>query len=398
MTTKYRLAILTSHPIQYQAPLFRRLAQHPQVDLMVYFCTDYGITQKVDPGFGVAFKWDIPLLKGYKYKFLSNLSQKYGFAFFDYINPGIIKELLGNHYDTVLVNGYAYVTTWVTFLAAWLKGTPVILRGESHLLNYRPGWKRVFKKIILHQLFKRISSFLPIGTLNYEYYKHYGVPDKKLFLTPYAVDNDFFLKRYQELYDRRYHLKKELGITTKQPVILYASKMMQRKRAMDLLKAFGKIHERVDATLIFVGDGVERPALEAYSKDHDIRNVHFVGFKNQTELPDYFVIADVFVLPSTDEPWGLIINEAMNFELPIITTDHVGAAYDLVKDRENGFIYPVGDVEKLSNCLLKLLQSPELMEKMAKCSSEIISKWGYKEDLEGILCALKYVKATKRMN
>lgn len=394
MTTKYRLAILTSHPIQYQAPLFRRLAQHPQVELMVYFCTDYGITQKVDPGFGVVFKWDIPLLEGYSYKFLKN------YQFSSYINkfafnPSIIRELWQNHYDAVLVHGYIAPTNWFAFLSAWLKGVPIIFRGESHLLNFRPGWKKAVKRIVLFQLFKRISSFLPIGTLNRKYYKHYGVPDRKLFLTPYAVDNDFFLKRYQELYDRRDHLKKDIGVAPELPVILYASKMMQRKRAMDLLKAFEKTQKRVDVSLVFVGDGVERPTLEAYSKDHDIRNVHFVGFKNQTELPDYFVIADVFVLPSTDEPWGLIINEAMNFGLPIITTDQVGAGYDLVKDGGNGFVYPVGDIEKLASCLLKLFQNPELKERMGKYSSEIISRWSYNEGDEGILNALEYIKKQK---
>ncbi|MFQ5964079.1 MAG: glycosyltransferase family 4 protein [Candidatus Scalinduaceae bacterium] len=399
MTTKYRLAILTSHPIQYQAPLFCKLAAHPNIDLMVYLYSNYGVTEKIDPGFGVAYKWDIPLLDGYNYKFLQNYFPRiFANGSWFLFNPGIIMEIFKEHYDAVLIHGYVSPTNWLAFLAAGLTGTPIIFRGETHLLNYRAGWKGVFKKIILHQLFKRISSFLTIGTLNGEYYRHYGVSDRKLFLAPYAVDNDYFSKRYQELHSRRDRLKKELGITPEQPVILYASKMIQRKKAMDLLKAFEKIQERIDVSLVFVGDGVERPVLEARAKDHNIRNVHFVGFKNQTELPDYYVIADVFVLPSTDEPWGLIINEVMNFNLPIITTDQVGASPDLVKDGENGFVYPVGDIERLASCLLKLIQSPELMEKMGKFSSEIISKWGYKEDLEGILSALEYVKATKRMN
>lgn len=391
MITKYRLAILTSHPIQYQVPLFRKLAAHTDIDLTVYFCWNFGVeNEQYDPGFGEKIKWDIPLFEGYKYKFMPNLSPRPSSSFFGLINPSIIKELCKNRYDGIWVHGYVSMSNWFAFLGAWLSKTPILFRGESHLLNHRTGWKRAIKRIVLPQLFKRISSFLPIGTLNGEYYKHYGIPDKELFLTPYAVDNDFFLKRYQELYDRRDHLKKELGIAPELPVILYASKMMQRKRAMDLLKAYGKIQKRVDVSLVFVGNGVERPALEAYSKDHDIHNVHFVGFKNQTELPDYFVIADVFVLPSTDEPWGLIINEAMNFGLPIITTDKVGASPDLVKDGENGFIYPVGNIEKLENYLLKLVYEPELREKMGKRSLEIISRWSYKEDVEGILAALKY--------
>ena len=140
------------------------------------------------------------------------------------------------------------------------------------------------------------------------------------------------------------------------PVILFASKMIPRKRPMDLLRAYVKIQERINAALIFVGDGIERSLLEAYTKDNNLKNVYFTGFKNQTELPYYFAIADVFVLPSDDEPWGLIINEAMNFGLPIVTTEVVGSAPDLVKDGINGFIYPAGDIEKLVNCLSKVLE------------------------------------------
>ncbi|MFH1702688.1 MAG: glycosyltransferase family 4 protein [Nitrospirota bacterium] len=390
---KYKLAVLSSHPIQYQVPLFRKLAAHQDIDLTVYFCRNFGVgKEQLDPGFGIKLKWDIPLLEGYRYKFLTNISPKPDSDFWGQVNPAIIKELRENRYDAIWVHGYASVTNWFSFGGAWTGKTPILLRGESHLLNYRPWWKRFFKRMILSSLFKRISAFLTIGTLNAEYYRHYGVPEKKMFLTPYSVDNDFFLKNYEELFDRRNNFKKGLDIASETPVILYASKMMPRKRSTDLLKAYEKVQEKIDVALVFVGDGVEKPFLEAYTKGHNLKNVHFVGFKNQTELPNYFVIADVFVLPSTDEPWGLVINEAMNFGLPVITTDKVGAAPDLVKDVENGFIYPVGDIEKLAYCLLKLLLEPELRERMGKSSSEIISRWSYKEDVDGILAALEYVR------
>lgn len=390
---KYKLAVLTSHPIQYQAPLFRKLATHPDIELTVYFCWDFGVgNEQLDPGFGVKLKWDIPLLEGYKYKFLPNLSPKPSSRFFGQINPSIIKELRKKHYDAIWVHGYASITNWLAFWGARVSKTPIILRGESHLLNYRLLWKRAIKRVGLTLLFKGISAFLPIGSLNKAYYKHYGVSDTKMFITPYAVDNDFFLQKYHVLYQKRGRLKENLGVGRKLPVILYASKMMPRKRAMDLLKAYKKIQERIDGALVFVGDGMERQMLENYTKDHNLKNIHFVGFKNQTELPNYFMIADIFVLPSTDEPWGLIINEAMNFGLPIITTDKVGAAPDLLKHGESGFIYPVRDIEKLASYLLKLLHEPELRKKMGECSLEIIARWSYKEDVEGILSALEYVR------
>jgi len=389
---KYKLAILTSHPIQYQVPLFKKLAEHKEIDLTVYFCWDFGVEkEKYDPGFGREIKWDIPLLEGFNYKFLTNFSPKPNTGFLGHINPGIIKELIKNKYDAILIHGYAYLSNWLGFIGAWLSKTPILLRGESHLLTQRIFWKRAVKYPVLFLLFKEISAFLTIGSLNKEYYKNYGVADEKLFLTPYAVNNEFFLENYKSLYQKRNEIKEKLGINKESPIILYASKMMPRKRAMDLLKAYEKIQETAKAVLLFVGDGIEKPLLEIYTKKQNLKNVYFAGFKNQSELPQYYAIADIFVLPSTDEPWGLVINEAMNFALPIITTNKVGASPDLVRHGENGFIYSVGDIETLANYLKILLNDSTLRKKMGHRSLEIISKWNYEENIKGILSALKCI-------
>lgn len=389
----YRLAALTSHPIQYQTPLFCKLAAHPEIDLTVYFCWDFGVEQEqYAPEFNTKIKWDIPLFEGYKYKFLPNLSPKAASSFLGQINPSIIKELQKNQYDAIWIHGYATLSNLLAFLGAWLCKTPILFRGESHLQNNRPLWRSAVKSGILPLLFKGVSAFLPIGSLNRAYYQYYGVPNEKMFLTPYAVDNEFFSDRFRTLNGKREQLKKEMGMAVDLPVILFASKMIPRKRPMDLLKAYVKIQERIDAALVLVGDGIERTVLEAYAKDHNLKNVYFTGFKNQTELPCYFAIADLFVLPSIDEPWGLIINEAMNFGLPVVTTEVVGSAPDLVKNGRNGFTYPVGDIDKLVNCLSKLLLQPGLRESMGECSLERIAEWSFKEDVEGISAALEYVR------
>ncbi|MHC2995248.1 MAG: glycosyltransferase family 4 protein [Candidatus Atribacteria bacterium] len=390
---KYKLAILTSHPIQYQAPLFKKLAQHPKIDLTVYFCSDHGVTKKVDPGFGVAFKWDIPLLEGYRYKFLKNYFPFIsGNRLWLSVNLGIIKELWKEKYDAILIHGYVALSGWLAFLGTRLSKTPILFRGETILRPGQSRLKRVVKSLCLKALFRKIDAFLPIGTRSREFYLAYDVPESRMFLTPYSVDNEFFHRKYKELIADKNKLKEKLGIPSEMPIILYASKMIPRKRAIDLLKAFKMVQEKRNAVLVFVGDGVERPVLESYTKEHNLKNVYFVGFKNQTELSEYFVVADVFVLPSTNEPWGLIINEVMNFGLPIITTDKVGAGPDLVKDGENGFIYSIGDIERLAECLLTLLKELELRERMGRCSLEIISNWGYDACVEGVLKGLRYVR------
>lgn len=390
--TKYRLAILTSHPIQYQAPLFRKLAAHPKIDLTVYFCWDFGIREEYDPGFGKKIKWDIPLLEGYKYKFLRNYSPKPNKGFLGHINPGIIRELFENHYDAILVHGYVNFSNWLAFLGAWLSGTPIIFRGETDLSNPRSFLKRISKKAILVPLFKMISAFLYSYRANAEYYKHYNVPENKLFFCPCAVDNSYWQTQAIGLRNKKTQLKKKFGISDGYSVILYVAKLIPQKRPMDLLRAYEIVCNRhIKTSLIFVGDGPEVDSLKNYVQKKNLKNVFFTGFKNQSELPPFYSIADVFVLPSEHDRSPKAINEAMNFSTPIITTNKVGTAPDLIKIGENGFIYSVGDIKALVDCLLRVLGNPKIAEEMGRKSLEIIFKWSFEEDVNGILKALEYV-------
>ena len=398
MNRRYKLAAFTSHPIQYQAPLFRILSAHPAVDLKVYFFTDIGVKRGFDNGFRIDLEWDIPLLEGYNYNFLQNLAPRSAPGFWTVCNRGILRELIANEFDAVWVHGYGSLSALLVIAAANLRRIPVMLRGESNLRNFRPGWKRAIKQIALKGLFSRIGVFLSVGSLNEEYYRHYGVPHTSIFNVPYCVDNEFFQNRHHELLAHKEELKRREGIAPGATVILFASKMMPRKRAMDLLIAYHRIRGVTDATLVFVGDGAERPALERYAMQNELDTVRFTGFKNQTELPAYFAMADVFVLPSENEPWGLIINEAMNFELPIVTTNEVGAAPDLVRHGENGYMYTSGDVDALARILLCIIRDEGLRKNMGKRSLEIINNWGFKEDVHGIVSSLEYLRRCGRIS
>jgi len=396
---KYKVAVLTSHPIQYQAPLFRKLSVHPDIDLTVYFCWDFGVgKEQLDPEFGVKFKWDIPLLEGYKYKFLPNLSPKPSSSFFGQINPSIIKELRRNHYDAMWVHGYASSTNWLAFWGAWLSGPPIIFRGETDLSNPRPFLKRITKKALLVPLFRRISAFLYSYKSNAEYYKHYKVSENKLFFCPCAVDNSFWQRQAIELRDKKDEFKKKLSIPDGYSTILYVAKLIPRKRPVDLLQAYEIMrNQHIKTSVIFVGDGSEACNLKDYVQKKNLKNVFFTGFKNQSELSPLYSIADVFVLPSNHDPSPKAINEAMNFSIPIITTNKVGTAPDLIKVGGNGFIYPVGDVKALTDCLLKVLRNLQTAEEMGRKSFEIVSKWNFKEDVNGILKALEYATNLRKL-
>ncbi|MDO8557211.1 MAG: glycosyltransferase family 4 protein [Candidatus Jorgensenbacteria bacterium] len=393
---KYRLAILVSHPIPYLVPLFRRLAESPDLDVMVYYCWNSGAGKEVyDPGFGMKIKWDTPLLTGYSYKFLRNISpQKTSTKAWGEINPGIVKELLFGHYDALMVHGYMFVTDWLAFFTAWITRTPILLRGESHMLRPRPLWRKIFKKLVFKLLFKGISCFLTVGTLNREFYEYYGANPKKFFKVPYAVDERFMSAEAQKKNEYREELKKELGIDAETVVISYVGKIFGGKGpgAFDLLKSFEIMENRDKAALVFVGDGREKKILEEYVEKNAIPGVIFAGFKNQTELPKYYSATDILVAPSYTDQWGLGINEAMYFGTAIVSSDQVGAARDLVREGKNGNLFSPGDVAKLKKILENLVRNKNLRVSMQQESQKIIKEWSLDAGVRGIISAVHYVK------
>lgn len=401
---RYKLALLTSQVVEDQAPLFQKLAKHPEIYLTVYFCWDTGINRPgLEKEFNVKIKYNPSLLEGYNYKFLKNFSLKPSISFFGQINPGIVSELFKNHYDAVIVHGYSHLTEWLAFLGAFLSFTPVFLRGETVLRPNRPFWLRAIKWLVFKPLFKLISAFLSMGSWSEKFYRYYGALKGKIFFTPSAVDNDRFIEAGKSLKENRKSLRKESEIKENDVVILFVGKLIPRKRPFDLLKAYemlanirGQIADGVH--LIFVGEGALRGELEKYVKEHNLGNVHFVGFKNQTELVEYYVISDIFVSPSnSEEVCPMVINEAMASGLPVIVSDVIPSAFDFVKNDENGFILSFGEVEKLANYLKELILDGNKRKSFGEKSFEIIQGYTYEKDVEGILEALKYVEASNQL-
>ncbi len=388
---RYRLAVWITHPIQYQAPLFRKLAQHPQIDLTVYYGSDHGSVNRIDPEFGVSFQWDIPLLEGYRYKILRNYSwRRIPTGFWWVVNPEIILELNRLKYDALIIHGYASATSWLAYLGAWLARTPVLFRGET-VLHRQAAWKRAVKGTGLRFLFQRTAACLAIGRRSAEFYRFYDAPQSKTFLAPYCVDNDFFMRLADRWRAKREEMRQELGLPENLPTVLYSGKFIARKRPMDLIEAVSSL--LTPTGLLFVGDGPLRPALEAEALRRGLRYARFVGFQNQSALARYYAAADIFVFPSAYEPYGLAVNEAMCFGLPVLTTPAVAAAADLVREGENGFLFSVGDLETLARRIGQLAADPGLRLEMGKRSREIIAGWNYDACVEGVVSALRHVAA-----
>jgi len=390
---KYKLAVLTSHPIQYQAPLFRRLAQHLKIDLTVYFCCKYGVTEKLDPGFGKVFKWDIPLLEGYKYKFLSNFGQRDNLdAFFSLINWEIIKELKEIDYDFLLVYGYGYFTNWLSFYGAWRKNIPILLRGDSHLLDRQSFGKILLKQVILRILFKVVKGALYVGTSNRTYYQKYGMKDGQLFFVPYCVDNDFFANQAKLLKNQVQRLRCQFKIENDYPIILFCGKLISKKNPLTILRAFSLVRRNRLCNLLFAGDGELRRDIERIIEEEKVPNVYFTGFLNQSKISEAYAVSDMLVLPSIQqETWGFVINEGMNFGLPIITTDKVGASFDLVKNRINGYIVPPENEKVLAKSIDELLASSQKKKVYGRNSLNIIKDWSIDSCVDGIVKCLENI-------
>ncbi|MGA7887697.1 MAG: glycosyltransferase family 4 protein [Acidobacteriaceae bacterium] len=349
-----------------------------------------------DPGFGVHVEWDIPLLDGYRYEFLPCLRPVDRISFARPLNWGISRRLQRGNFDAAWVFGYHRLFQLNAILAARLLGIPVLLRAESHLFDRPRSARTLFAKRLLAPLLRSsVRCVFPIGTANQAYWKHYLGDDFPMAPMPYAVDNDFLGRRALEAAPRREELRRELGLQPGRPVILYASKLQTRKRCVDLIEAYLRLAPApgVDppAYLLIVGDGEERASLEARVRQSGLSSIRFLGFENQTELPRYFDLCDVFVLPSVHEPWGLIVNEVMNAGRPVVVSDQVGCQPDLVHDGVNGYVYPAGDVETLSRCLRRLIDDPTVRASMGQNSLRLIQQQSFEEDIIGLRRALAMV-------
>ena len=400
-----RLAYLVSHPIQYQAPLLRRIAQGsqtaPQIALTVLFGSDFSLRNYKDEGFGVERHLGRPSPRRLqRSEFLPNLRDTGTVSATSPISRGIYRRLQqvdgSPAFDALWVHGYASVNALQAILAANALGIPVLLRAEGWLGDRtRQGWKLALKHLFFAALRNGIDAVLPIGTRNAEYWHHYFGNAVPQFAMPYAVDNDWFARRTAAATEQAAALRSELNLTPGRPIILFASKLQTRKHADHLITAYAHFIADRDAALIphliIVGDGEERTRLEAQARDLQLEGVLFAGFRNQTELPAFFHLADVFVLPSRHEPWGLIVNEAMAAGCPVIVSTDVGSHADLVTDGITGCVYPVGDIAALTQSLARVFATPATAATMGAAAQRRMSTWSFEEDLHGLRAALAHV-------
>ena len=388
---KYRLVYLVTHPIQYQAPLLRLLNAQPDIDLTVLFQSDQTIRSFRDTGFLSVIKWDVPLIEGYRHEFLPAFGSRARVTKWLPISYGIVKRLRQGNFDILWIYGYARWFNWVAIIAAWKASIPILIRDEATPIStHRGAVKALLKKPFFALLDRLCAGFLAIGTLNRQYYLQNGIAAARIFSVPYCVDNDYFANLARDAAAKRDEFRGRLGLEPGRSVILFASKFEPRKRPGDLLRAFKRMIVDVKGGpkpyLLFVGDGELRAEIEAEARPL-AEDVRFLGFRNQSELPAFFDLCAVFVLPSEQEPWGLIVNEVMSAGRPVVVSDQVGCWPDLVRDGGNGYVYPCGNIDALAELLRKILQSSDAAA-MGRASVDIMRRWNFQNDIDGLRAAI----------
>ncbi len=384
-----RLAALTSHPIQYQAPLWRALAK--RLDLTVFFCSDHGLEPSYDSGFGRTIAFDTSLLEGYRYEFLPNL---WGGGptgnLFSLSNPSALWRLWG--FDALLIRGYNHLTSWLAIAAGRMSDTALCMHVETPGFARSSRSRRLLKDAVLGATLRSFSVCLAIGSQNRAFYEGYGVKPERITLAPYAVDNAFFAATGTQLEAQRATLRHQMGIADGEVVALFVGKLTRRKHPELLVRAIGELsrHAEPPVRALLVGTGEEEPALRALVTAAGLDGqVTFAGFANQSELPRFYTASDLFVLPAEREYWGLVVNEAMNFGLPLLLGSEVAAADDLLRDGVNGFRLHGLLADELASRIRTLASDPALRRRMGAASRTIIADWGIDQAADAVASSVR---------
>ena len=386
-----RIAVLNSHPIQYFAPLYAYLNAAPDLEVTALYLSDFSIRGGRDAGFSRDVKWDLDLLAGYRSVFLGDHARaREPGGFWSLVAPVVWTEVRSGRYDVLWLHGHNYAANIIALMAAKAAGLPVLMRGETHLGLPCRGIKTVLRWPIMGALYGCCDRLLAIGSANAAFYRAMGVPDHKIFLVPYSVDNDRFVRGANLTSDQKTEVRKRYNVPADRPSVLYAAKFTRRKGPHDILEAARRLKTETDRpfTLVMAGSGELEQELRVFCIEHSLDHVVFTGFINQSELPGLYAASDVFVLPSEHEPWGLAVNEAMCASLPVVVSREVGCVADLIQNGVNGYTPPAGDIEGLVGALRSLIEDETLRRRQGRASLRRILQWGYPQCLEGIRSAL----------
>jgi glycosyltransferase involved in cell wall biosynthesis len=386
---RYRVLAVAAHPVQYMAPIFRRMATHPGFDLHVAYCSLRGAEAGHDPEFGATVQWDVPLLEGYSWSHVPNRGSGKE-SFFGLRNPGLAKLIRDGNYAAVLCFvGYVRATFWIAWRAARSSSTAFLFGTDTNTLAPRDGrmWKSTVKKTLWPRLFRLADQVIVPSSGARDLILALGLPAERVTLTPYSVDNDWWMRQSATV--DRSAVRSSWGASASDAVILFCAKLQPWKRPGDLLRAFREANLS-NALLVIAGEGPRRAELESLAAALGIAaRVRFLGFVNQSQLPAVYTSADLMVLPSEYEPFAVVVNEAMCCGCPVAASDQVGAARDLVAPVRQEFVFPCGDVAALAALLKGAVADRALLPSLGRAAVLYMHTWSPERNIAATFEAIE---------
>jgi glycosyltransferase involved in cell wall biosynthesis len=386
---RYRVLAIATHPVQYMAPIFRRMSTNPAVDLQVGYCTLRGAEAGHDPEFGTEIKWDVPLLDGYSWFQVANRGSGRE-SFFGLFHPRLWRLIHRGRFDAVVCfTGYRNATFWIALTAAKFSKTAFLFGTDTTTLAPRDGraWKYKLKKIVWPWLFHLADQVIVPSSGSRDLIISLGIPTEGVTLTPYSVDNDWWIQKSSQV--DRAAVRESWGAAPDTTVILFCAKLQGWKRPLDLLRAFAEA-QLSNALLVFAGEGPLRAQLEQEAARLGVvSRVRFLGFVNQSQLPAVYTSSDLMVLPSEYEPFAVVVNEAMCCGCPVAASDHVGAARDLIAPVAPEFVYACGNTGALAAILKRAVTDRVHLQSVARAAFAHIQTWSPERNIAATIEAIR---------
>ena len=347
--------------------------------MVFYTWGDNVLSSKYDPGFEQHIQWDIPLMEGYPFKFVGNISKQPGSHHFKGIdNPTLIKQVKDWAPDAILIFGWNF-KSHLKAIRYFHNKIPVVFRGDSTLLDEESHLKKMIKKPILKWVYSHVNTALYVGKENKKYFRYAGLSDSQLVFAPHAIDNN----RFQFDAGGSSKFRASLGIPSDAFVFLFAGKLEPKKNPALLIEAFAQLNDQ-RAHLVIAGSGEFEQHLKSVAQTDS--KIHFIPFQNQSQMPALYSACDVFVLPSRGpgETWGLSVNEAMACGRAVLVSNKCGCAADLVINGENGFVFESENEKDLTEKMKYFLKNRDKIQQMKTASRINIHAWNFERVCESI--------------
>lgn len=338
-----RLAILSTHPIQYNAPFFRMLHENDSIELKVFFSKTWEQV-RFDPDFQREIVWDIPISEGYMHS-THDATSRTG-------KKKLARAIREFGPNALLVYGWNF-PGHLAMMRAFHGKVPVWFRGDSHLLNPKPLWKSLLSRGWLRHVYRKVNMAFPVGSANADYFLWNGLTSEQLHMAPHAVDLAFWRKDAAEHQIEAKIWRQSLGISDQARCVGFAGKLEPLKQVDLIIRS--TLNSGDNHHAIIAGTGPLESFLIEDFGDHP--KVHFVGFINQSRMPVFYRMLDVLALASFSETWGLCVNEAMACGTPCIVSDRAGCAQDVFLQHGYGESVLWNDEAAWTQAIRKTLES-----------------------------------------